>query len=481
MGPKRAPPQGNTSDCLQSETGIRERGHCPLNGGFHVILWSSKAPGRSCPISTNAILFVYFLYLAFSERLVLTFATEGRGVFPLMSVLLVIVGASLLLSHRIRKHLSFMTAGRFWLCWGSYAALTTAYPLLGVVIMNYPDRTLMNSVEGMQSFALLAIGGYLSSRGPTAMHKVHIVWVGYMLVECIAALGQIINNHTTAGWAILEWQATWDQEWQTVFREGIFYGRSIGTHLNPNTLGCGAMLSCIYAISHFSGSGQVTAFVIALMTLLMSQSRGALFGLSGGIGVLLIVELFRLLFAGGKARGNLNRLSQPVWIVTVSLLVFLTLRMADLVPDRFVSGVSAITAGAREDESFFVRTLVWREALAFSMSYPLGTLGPPAFLFKSATDSDYVNRYLQGGPILLCLFVLVFAGWLVRPRRPVVIDNDRRFLFLASVSLLICSIGQTPTSYPTFSIFWMYTGACLSRRSLIHASAPSGQAKTAPV
>ncbi|MFI5260014.1 MAG: hypothetical protein ACHQ01_10470, partial [Candidatus Limnocylindrales bacterium] len=201
---------------------------------------------------------------------------------------------------------------------------------------------------------------------------------------------------------------------------------------------------------------------LAAVTLLLSQSRGALVALL----VALAVGGAWAVVIGRGGRSNALRT-----VVTFSLAglvgaaVVLAIGPSQELLSRFGSLLNVVTKGPTADPNLAGRLDYWSAVLNLNLTYPLGTLGPPETILGTAVDSSWFRAFAQGSvPYVAALASLLVA--------PLAVRNSRfgRGLVLVAVIVAVAGLTQTPLDYPVIYLFWVLLGAGLQSSVVPRAS-----------
>ena len=201
------------------------------------------------------------------------------GQLPVLEIVLPpILFLALVMEQRTSAFL-FCTHRQFLRSWAPFLLLGLVLPLLGVVINEFPVRSLFLINNVVLAVCGLIVGSwvgeaYLESR---AVRK---LFIGTVLLELGASIVQAgITFGLFTGVPLVQGLYEWDKQFKIRWNENnVVLGRASGTFLNPNTLGVYAILAFWFAILFTRGKWRVVCTVSTLVTLLLSGSRGSLFG-----------------------------------------------------------------------------------------------------------------------------------------------------------------------------------------------------------
>lgn len=410
------------------------------------------------PLLPALLMAAVMVHAFVGERLYVEAGTGGRG---LISVSAAVVPAlvALYCLFATSSIAGLWRRRAFWLGAGTLNVLMLLLPLLGLVLMGYPSRSLFAATEGAMALAAIAAGYVLRRRTTRAAHiAVALVAVGGF-VQVLATLGQsgLVLDAVTQPFL------DWDESVRAAFgADQVVAGRAIGTFINPNTLGLAIVLGILYASYAWRGIGRVLAWGGGGIALLLSQSRGAFLALVISTAAVWLVQPAQF------RRVRLGRLAGVLIAVGVLLGLAATplpaaaMRAADGIPvveawaERTSSGIQGLTTGYG-DENLSTRYDVWAEALEFSAAYPFGTFGPPQMLFGQSIDNEFVRLWCQGGAIALAAFLLV----LISAYRLAGQSVEARLAWHSLLALAIASGSAVTLGNPPAALAWVSVGLAL--------------------
>jgi hypothetical protein len=211
------------------------------------------------------------------------------------------------------------------------------------------------------------------------------------------------------------------------------------------------------------------AVTIALLTLLLSQSRVATVALVAALsaGVVLTVAEGRI-----SLTSAMKTLAIVTAVVLVAAAAALTFGIPEAAIQRFASLLAVFTQGPQADANLAGRLDYWSAVTTLNATYPWGTLGPPELLLGTAIDSSWFQTFAQGSvPYAAALGLLLLSALSVTEFR------NRQALRVMAVLITVAGITQTPFGYPAIALFWVFLGAGLqssvTARSRLPWSTPS--------
>ena len=407
---------------------------------------------------------------ALADRLVVGVSTGGRGALGLVSVAVPLVAGTTIARYGSRRSLGFLAHPAF--VWGiaPFLVLTAVLPILGVMFYGFPERTLLAITEATSALSFLVIGAALSSSDDHAWSRWLLLAIALQLLY---ATGQAIYLARAPGWELFTTFHQWDLSLQALYGE-LVQARSTGLFFNPNELGLWAgaavILSWTMLLPRLRGIG----VRLAVVTLILSQSRGALVALLAALAVSGVWAVVR----GRTGASTSLRTGLSLGLAgLVAVLVVLGIGPSRDLLGRFGALLDVLTQGPRADANLAGRLDYWSAVLDLNVVYPLGTLGPPEMLLGTAVDSSWFRAFAQGSvPYAATLALLLIA--------PLAVRNTRfgRGLVLIAVLVAVAGLTQTPLEYPVIYLFWLLLGAGLqssvmartSARAIVRGTAASG-------
>jgi hypothetical protein len=406
--------------------------------------------------STVLIPFVLFCAVI-ADRAQLTVSTGGKGALPLLTFLVPAVAILVVATYGRERTLMFLTHPIFLLGVLPYLTLALILPMLGIIFYSYPERTLLFLTGATTPIAFLVIGAALSTRGSGAWTR----WlVAAIVIQFAYALGQAIYLGKGPGWELFGPFHAWDLSLQGL--NGVLVqARSSGLYFNPNELGLWAGIALVLAWAMLQGRLRYIAIVLALLTLLLSQSRGAsvalVASLLAGVG-LAIVERRISLASAAKTMGVV------ALIVIVAGGAALIFGIPEAAVQRFSSLIAVFTQGAQADPNLAGRLDYWSAVTNLNAIYPWGTLGPPEVLLGTAIDSSWFEMFAQGSiPFAAAYGLLLLSTFGVT-------DFPYQYaLRIMAVLIAVAAITQSPLFYPASTMFWVLLGAGLQASATARA------------
>jgi hypothetical protein len=386
-----------------------------------------------------------FVHAFLNERLVIRIGTDGRGLFPITAAIVPLL-AVLVLRSRSAVIPLLVRRPLFWASTGCLAAWACLAPVAAIPIYQYPARTLLAATEGLTALSAVCIGSIVGlSRGWNARYLGRLI-AAVAVAELLISGAQAAS---AAGYDFVAtpWLTTFDSSTRELYGEAIVYGRSVGTFVNPNTLGLAAALTLFFGNAFAQGHLRMAVLFASMPTLILSQSRGAAFALIGG---LLVPSVLKL---PSRQRSGLTLV-----LAGAALLVAIVIDSASVEAalqtgaqnygwaERLFTGLQAVSFDAGADANLAARMLAWSDALAFASQYPAGTLGPPHMLFQQSIDSEFLRLWCQGGLIALLLAALSATAAFYRGTRSREIRFVRQTvatLMIAGASAVVLPLGPT--------------------------------------
>ena len=414
-----------------------------------------KVPRRE----TMLIAFTLFC-VVFGDRAVVGVSTGGRGALGLVGVAAPLVAATIIMRLGSRQTLGFLARPAFVWMIAPFLILSALLPVFGVMVYGFEARTLLAVTAMTSALSFMVIGAALSMSDSRAWSR----WLFLAIVlQLLYAGGQAIYLARGPGWELFTPFHQWDLSLQGLYGD-LIQARGTGFYFNPNELGLWAATAVILAWTMSTPRLRGLGITLAAMTLLLSQSRGALVAL-----------LFALAAGGAWAvvlgrGGRSNAVRTLVTFGAAALVggaVVLTIGPAQELLSRLGSLVNVVTKGPTADPNLAGRLDYWAAVLNLNLSYPFGTLGPPETILGTAVDSSWFRAFAQGSvPYVAALAMLLVAPLAVRDY------IFGRGLVLLAVLVAGAGLTQTPLDYPVIYIFWVLLGAGLQASAVAHESGP---------
>lgn len=229
----------------------------------------------------------------------------------------------------------------------------------------------------------------------------------------------------------------------------ILYARSSGVFPDPNTLGLFSGISLIFICFYrnlISKKEFLVYFILILICLLLSMSRGAIIAL---ISTLIIVEISRNIYKGIK-------FSSAILLMAL-ILSFLALSTLDLEGTKFsrLSSIFEVAQGNTSDGNLNSRTVAWDGVLSYVSDNVFGTILPPQLVLDLSPDNQFFYFLAQGGILLCALFVtyFVYLIFLAFSRA-----NSKSFILAIVVFIYINSTTMVVFNNFLTSLLWFVIG-----------------------
>lgn len=402
------------------------------------------------PASRSTLLIPLVLACAvIADRAQLSVSTGGRGALPLLAFVVPIVAILTALRYGRERSLGFLSHPIFLIGVLPYLALTLILPMLGIIFYGYPERTLLNVTGATTAMSFLVVGAALADGKAGAWTR----WlVAAIVIQFAYALGQAIYQAHGPGWELFAPFHAWDLSLQGL--NGVLVqARSSGLYFNPNELGLWAGIAVVLGWAILPGRWRYVAVTIALLTLLLSQSRGITVALAAALSAGAVITVV-------EGRISLTRAMRTIAIGSGVLLVAVTVALVIGIPDaaiqRFASLMAVLTQGPQADANLAGRLDYWSAVTTLNATYPWGTLGPPELLLGTAIDSSWFQTFAQGSvPYTAALGLLLLSAFAIGEYR------YRDALRVMVVLIAVAGITQTPFSYPSIVLFWVFVGGAL--------------------
>jgi hypothetical protein len=363
--------------------------------------------------------------------------------------------------------LRFGPRGLFWI---PYLALTTALPILGVFIASEAPRTMYTSIHGMIAVSFILFGAWGAFNVPTVRKLAkYYAWFA-IIVEFVIALVDYLNKTGMYPTALGKLLLQWNVESQGALGEfTIITWRSVGTFINPNDLGFWSVVAFWISALLFRGIFRFTGIGAALLTEVLSQSRGSLISLLATFGVWLV-------YVALSRDGRLRKARDATYLSAICLVLIVgwsggflsqsdgvTVSDKFNVVDRFERGLDVLTEGAGADSNASARVAAWHLAMAYYSNHPLGTWVSPRLKFHLYIDNEYVKTLMQGSIPYLFALLLIIACSLRRITRRAAVP---RLTAMIAVTAAVNGMSAYPFEYSTMGLFWVFLGYDLADERL---------------
>lgn len=413
---------------------------------------SARDAGDAAPsakLGLTAIILFVIACAVVADRAVIGVSTGGRGVLGLLTFGAPVVALVAIARYGTARTLGFLRSPVFVLAVAPYLVLTLLLPVLGVMFNAYPERTLIELTEATTAFSFVVLGAALSR---TELRRWRPWLLLALVLQLLYALGQMTYVGRGPGWELFGPFHDWDLSLQTLYGSFV-QARGTGLYFNPNELGFWAGIAAILAWAILTPRLRLVGVTLAVLTLLVSQSRGASVALlaAAAVGVVLAVVRGRTT-TSGAARGALS----VSLAAAVAVAIVVALEPSRGLVDRFGALFAVWAQGPRADANLAGRLDYWSSVIDLNVLYPWGTWGSPELLLGSAVDSSWFRVFAQGSMLYVgALVLLLAASFAVRNSR----FGDA--LVLMAVLITVAGLTQTPFGYPGVFLFWVLLGAGL--------------------
>lgn len=392
----------------------------------------------------------------FADRAVVIVSSGGRGVLALLVVVAPMVAAIAVARHGFSRSLGFTSHPAFALGLLPYLVLTALLPILGVMLTGYPERTLLSITAATTALSFLVLGAVWSSSDRDSSAADEHPWSPWLLiaiaVQLVYAAGQAVYLSRGPGWQLFVPFHAWDRSVGSALGQFV-EARSLGLYINPNELGLWSGVAAILAWTMLPPRLRGLGVAMAVLTLLLSQSRGA------GVALLAVLIVgVALTLARGRlsAAGTLKAVLSLAAAGGLAIGLALVIAPKGALVQRFGAIIQIAVEGPRSDANLAGRLDYWSAVTALNRIYPFGTLGPPELLLGSAVDSTWFRAFSQGSILYVASLGLMLSVSLV-------VGDPRYRLALRLVTVMIAVAGLTmdPFGYPVIYLYWVLLGAAL--------------------
>ena len=346
-----------------------------------------------------------------------------------------------------RRSLGFLDSPTFVLAVLPYLVLTAVLPVFGVLFNGYPERTLLATTDATTSASFLVLGAAASSHAKRS-------WAPWLLVaialQLAYTLGQAVYWARGPGWELFTPFAQWDISLAALDGQLGSLGRSSGLYTNPNELGLWAGVAVILAWEMLPPRVRGVGITLAILQLLLSQSRGAAVALAAALVVGAVLSVARGRPASSTAFKAI--LSFGFAGLLAGLLALLIGHTAVLF-DRFGAIFQVLTSGFQADTNLAARFDLWSGVLTLNSAYPWGTWGPPSILLGAAVDNAWFSALAQGSVPYVAALALLLGGALTLHR-----SSHGDTLRLVAVLVAVAGLTQSPSEYAVVALFWVLLG-----------------------
>lgn len=394
------------------------------------------------------------VYLAVGARFIVQADTGGLGVVPLAALMSIVLATATIVGQpgRLDAAKKVLSTARpavaFLLFWASL-------PVLGL-LMGYPPRTMAAAVPLVTALSFLLLGAI--GRLSDARFWVALRWAVVAAVT-LGALAGLLQARILGGpfAQLASILRLWDAEVASQYGIQLITGRALGLDVNPNTYGLLGAVGILYSLYEDDTPTLWRAWLstLSLVIIVLSGSRAVLLGTLAAIAFDFILRT-----ASRFGRLSITRLTVVVVVAAFWLVgtVYASEQIAAYTT-RIGSGIRAVTTDAAQDSSVSGRYEMWREALVHLKNNPLGTFGPPQTSLGFPTDNEYLYVLLQGGPVLLALYLLALRSLYGVPPT----SENRRFARAAIVVVLVSAVSQRVLLSNAMMIaVWMTAGASIA-------------------
>lgn len=386
-------------------------------------------------IAATALVF----YLLFGQRFTVDAATGGRGAVSLPEMLFLVVSALLWFSLKVRVE-GPQAKGLFFSTVGPLFTLLMLLPLIGVLIGDYELRALYSFVVILVPVAILTLGTAASRCNVDIRGPVFIAVLG----QGSYGLGQLLARVGLMPTGLWSGAVNWDAQTQAAYNESyVISSRSTGLFINPNEFGLWSVLVVIFGALYLQRKRRIIAALLGIIGVFASQSRTAWLALA----LVLLALVIRNLLRPRAAKSGLIAIGlTTAGAGLIALLGGFSRFVEAGAVSRFNTGLGVLTGGgASEDANLLGRYVGWERANEFVQDYVFGTLGPPQLKFVGSIDNQFMSYYLQGGVLLVSLYVLALAAPFVVLRRRV---HHAWKLMIVAVAFAIFSYTASPMDSP---------------------------------
>jgi hypothetical protein len=419
----------------------------------------------------HLLLLTAFAYVLFEERFTIGVNTGGRGALQPVDLVVPLVGIFVFLGLGGIPGPTLLRLNPRGLFWAPYVGLTVLLPILGVFVNSEAPRTMYTSIHGVIEISFMLFGAW-AAFSVASVRKLApwYAWIA-IIFELVVALIDYLNKTGMYPTAIGKFLLQWNVDSQGALGEfTIITWRCVGTFINPNDLGFWSVVAFWISALLFRGMFRFTGTIAALLTLVLSQSRGSLISMLAAFAVwLAYVALSR--DAGLKKARDATYLTAICFVLAVGW-IGAVLSQSDgvavsdkfSVVQRFERGLDVLTEGADADSNASARVVAWHRAIDFYYEHPLGTWISPRLKFHLYIDNEYVKTLMQGSlPYLFSLLLMIGCSfWRITRPGPV-----PRLTAMLAVTAAVNGMSAYPFSYSSIGVFWILLGYDIASERLV--------------
>jgi hypothetical protein len=199
-----------------------------------------------------------------------------------------------------------------------------------------------------------------------------------------------------------------------------------------------------------------------LLTLLVSQSRGAFVALVAAAAVGAVLGALR----GRAGVSGVARSASSIGLaIATAVVVVIVIEPSQGLVTRFGALLAVAVQGPQADANLAGRIDFWSSVLNLNVLYPWGTWGSPATLLGTAIDSSWFSVFGQGSVFFVAALVLLLIA-------PFGLRSTRfgGALMVLAVLLAVAGLTQVPFSYSVALLYWALLGAALQSSVTDHAA-----------
>jgi hypothetical protein len=326
------------------------------------------------------------------------------------------------------------------------------------------------SIHGVIAISFILFGAWGAFIVPSVRKLAqYYAWFA-IIFEFAIALVDYLNKTGMYPTALGKLLLQWNVESQGALGEfTIITWRSVGTFINPNDLGFWSVVAFWMSALLLRGMFRITGIIAALLTEVLSQSRGSLISLLATFGVWLV-------YVALSRDGRLTKARDATYLSAICIVLVIGwsggvlsqsngVSVSDKfnVVDRFERGMDVLTEGAGADRNASARVAAWHLALAYYSNHPLGTWVSPRLKFHLYIDNEYVKTLMQGSVPYLFALLLVIACSFRRITRPAAVP---RLTAMIAVTAGVNGMSAYPFDYSAMGLFWILLGYDLAHERL---------------
>ncbi|WP_096185783.1 hypothetical protein [Evansella halocellulosilytica] len=383
---------------------------------------------------------VYFVYLVsiftgLGSMTMINMSALSVSIIDILSIILILLFFGILIRGRrllIINSIEFFIIIFFILC-------LILYPLLGVIIYSYP-LYLVTDIFNWSLFLfslLIGINIYIKQKS-NFLKDLFLVLKIAIIVHLIFVMLQFLNFNTS-----LSLNYILDLRFSDSDLRYGHINRFTGAFSSIAALGTFSVFANILFLQRiiFSKDKNIIWFIMSMITLISSGQRTSFliwilfFTIILGIIAYKNNKLYKYFFIGIMVMTILSIITYFSWILNLGRIQSQFSRIIEVL-DLLMFRTSVGEASGRG--------LRWTDSITYLIDQNkeiFGLLANPGHVFPGeAIDSYYVIMFIQGGPFLLILFIVLMALLIIKSYE--IISKDPLFSHVSIISFIVVMLGS---------------------------------------